>query len=39
VLVFRVLTFLLPMPIGALTYGLWRRAEGRRTTLTARPRG
>src|SRR6266567_556756 len=30
VLVFRVLTFLLPMPIGALTYGLWRRAEGRR---------
>jgi len=39
VLVFRVLTFLLPMPIGALTYGLWRRAEGRRTTLTARPSG
>jgi hypothetical protein len=28
VLVFRALTFLLPMPIGALTYGLWSRAEG-----------
>jgi uncharacterized protein (TIRG00374 family) len=28
VLVFRVLTFLLPMPVGALTYWLWRRAEG-----------
>ena len=31
VLVFRALTFLLPMPIGALTYWLWRRAEGRET--------
>jgi len=30
VLVFRVLTFLLPIPIGAVTYWLWRRAEGRR---------
>jgi putative heme transporter len=30
VLVFRVLTFLLPIPIGAITYWLWRRAEGRR---------
>jgi uncharacterized membrane protein YbhN (UPF0104 family) len=30
VLVFRVLTFLLPMPLGALTYWWWRRAEGRR---------
>jgi uncharacterized membrane protein YbhN (UPF0104 family) len=29
VLVFRVLTFLLPIPIGALTWWLWRRAEGR----------
>ena len=28
VLVFRVLTFLLPIPIGAVTYWLWRRAEG-----------
>ncbi len=32
VLVFRVLTFLLPMPIGAITYWLWRRTEGRRGT-------
>jgi len=32
VLVFRALTFLLPMPVGALTYWLWRRAEGRRKT-------
>jgi uncharacterized membrane protein YbhN (UPF0104 family) len=31
VLVFRALTFLLPMPIGALTYWVWRRAEGRET--------
>jgi putative heme transporter len=30
VLVFRALTFLLPIPIGAVTYWLWRRAEGRR---------
>jgi uncharacterized membrane protein YbhN (UPF0104 family) len=30
VLVFRALTFLLPMPVGALTYWLWRRGEGRR---------
>jgi uncharacterized membrane protein YbhN (UPF0104 family) len=29
VLVFRMLTFLLPIPIGALTWWLWRRAEGR----------
>jgi putative heme transporter len=29
VLVFRLLTFLLPVPIGAVTYWLWRRAEGR----------
>jgi len=40
VLVFRVLTFLLPIPIGAVTYWLWRRAEGRQeaptdTTVTA----
>jgi uncharacterized membrane protein YbhN (UPF0104 family) len=28
VLVFRALTFLLPMPVGALTYWRWRRAEG-----------
>jgi uncharacterized membrane protein YbhN (UPF0104 family) len=39
VLVFRVLTFLLPMPIGAFTYWLWRRAEGRRRTPTASPSG
>jgi putative heme transporter len=39
VLVFRVLTFLLPMPVGALTYWLWRRAEGRRGAPTARPSG
>ena len=39
VLVFRVLTFLLPMPVGALTYGLWRRAEGRRRTPAARLSG
>ena len=32
VLVFRALSFLLPMPIGALTYWLWRRTEGRRGT-------
>jgi uncharacterized membrane protein YbhN (UPF0104 family) len=32
VLVFRVLTFLLPIPIGILTYWLWRHAEGRRGT-------
>jgi putative heme transporter len=36
VLVFRVLTFLLPMPIGALTYWLWRRFEGRRRTPATR---
>jgi putative heme transporter len=40
VLVFRVLTFLLPIPIGAITYWLWHRAEGRRqvpsdTSITA----
>jgi putative heme transporter len=29
VLVFRLLTFLLPIPIGALTWWLWRRSEGR----------
>jgi uncharacterized membrane protein YbhN (UPF0104 family) len=29
VLVFRVLTFVLPIPIGGLTWWLWRRAEGR----------
>jgi uncharacterized protein (TIRG00374 family) len=29
VLVFRVLTFLLPVPIGAVTWWLWRRSEGR----------
>jgi putative heme transporter len=29
VLVFRLLTFLLPVPIGAVTYWLWRRSEGR----------
>jgi putative heme transporter len=34
VLVFRVLTFLLPIPIGAVTYWLWRRAEGRRQAPT-----
>jgi uncharacterized membrane protein YbhN (UPF0104 family) len=28
VLVFRVLTFLLPIPIGALTWWLWRRGRG-----------
>jgi uncharacterized protein (TIRG00374 family) len=39
VLVFRALTFLLPMPIGAFTYWLWRRAEGRRRTPTASPSG
>jgi putative heme transporter len=39
VLVFRALTFLLPMPVGALTYWLWRRAEGRRRTPTARSHG
>jgi uncharacterized protein (TIRG00374 family) len=39
VLVFRVLTFLLPMPIGAVTYGLWRRAEGRRRAPAARLNG
>lgn len=39
VLVFRALTFLLPMPIGALTYWLWRRAEGRHKTSIARPSG
>jgi putative heme transporter len=39
VLVFRALTFLLPMPIGALTYWLWRRAEGRPRTSTARSSG
>ncbi len=39
VLVFRVLTFLLPMPIGALTWWLWRRAEGRRSTPATRLSG
>jgi uncharacterized membrane protein YbhN (UPF0104 family) len=39
VLVFRALTFLLPIPIGAVTYWLWRRAEGRHKTPTARPSG
>jgi uncharacterized membrane protein YbhN (UPF0104 family) len=39
VLVFRALTFLLPMPLGALTYWWWRRAERRRTTPTASPSG
>jgi putative heme transporter len=39
VLVFRALTFLLPIPIGALTYWLWCRAEGRRSTPTARLSG
>jgi uncharacterized membrane protein YbhN (UPF0104 family) len=34
VLVFRVLTFLLPIPIGGVTYWLWRRAEGRRRAST-----
>jgi putative heme transporter len=34
VLVFRVLTFLLPIPIGAVTYWLWRRAEGRQAAPT-----
>jgi putative heme transporter len=38
VLVFRALTFLLPMPVGALTYWLWRRAE-RRKISNARSRG
>ena len=37
VLVFRVLTFLLPIPIGAVTYWLWRRAEGRRQAPTDTP--
>src|SRR6266545_307397 len=36
VLVFRVLTFLLPVPIGAVTWWLWRRSEGRPL---ARPAG
>jgi uncharacterized membrane protein YbhN (UPF0104 family) len=35
VLVFRALTFLLPTPVGALTYWLWRRAEGRSGTPAA----
>jgi len=35
VLVFRVLTFLLPTPVGALTYWMWRRGEGRRGTPAA----
>jgi putative heme transporter len=34
VLVFRVLTFVLPIPIGGVTYWLWRRAEGRRRAPT-----
>jgi putative heme transporter len=34
VLVFRVLTFLLPIPIGGVTYWLWRRAEGHRAAPT-----
>jgi putative heme transporter len=38
VLVFRVLTFLVPMPLGALTYGLLR-AEGRHRAPTAKPTG
>jgi putative heme transporter len=33
-LVFRALTFLLPIPIGAVTYWLWRRAEGHREAPT-----
>jgi uncharacterized protein (TIRG00374 family) len=35
VLVFRALTFLLPIPIGAVTYQIWRRAEGRRAAPAA----
>ncbi|HET9555861.1 MAG TPA: YbhN family protein, partial [Actinomycetota bacterium] len=35
VLVFRVLTFLLPIPIGAFTWWLWRRGEGRWYRLSA----
>jgi putative heme transporter len=34
VLVFRVLTFLLPIPIGALTWWLWRRGRGIRLSVT-----
>jgi putative heme transporter len=34
VLVYRVLTFLLPLPIGALTWWLWRRSQGRRSVPT-----
>ena len=34
VLVFRVLTFVLPIPIGGVTYWLWRRAEGRQQAPT-----
>jgi uncharacterized membrane protein YbhN (UPF0104 family) len=34
VLVFRVLTFLLPIPFGVVTYWLWRRAEGHREAPT-----
>jgi uncharacterized membrane protein YbhN (UPF0104 family) len=33
VLVFRVLTFLLPIPIGALTWWLWRRGRGIRLSV------
>jgi putative heme transporter len=33
VLVFRVLTFLLPIPIGALTWWLWRRGHGIRLSV------
>jgi uncharacterized membrane protein YbhN (UPF0104 family) len=39
VLVFRALTFLLPMPVGGLPYWLWRRAEGRPRTPAARSSG
>jgi putative heme transporter len=37
VLVFRVLTFVLPIPIGAATYWWWRRTYGRAGDLAARP--
>jgi uncharacterized membrane protein YbhN (UPF0104 family) len=35
VLVFRVLTFLLPLPIGAVTYLLWRRGQRRQAAARA----
>jgi hypothetical protein len=39
VLLFRTLTFGVPIPIGALTYLIWRRKEDWRTGVSSRTPG